>query len=435
MSKANDDAPLTGSSPADSVESPGLDVTRSDTTGVLEGASEQASVDGASRRSRRAAEAPVDAVPEQRRERESQARARNREALRAYRALAESQAVQGEDGARVETPTRRQLRLQQAQTRAGAPEIAEVDTAAQGAPSTAPGAVARAEDEAAGEEAGVPSAAVSEGLAEVLPGGPAASAGDVRTGASVARPSGEPLPGGRRDRRRQQTAPTVAVQAGADPANTTTADAPKARSVEDMTVEEALAARQAIVEDAREHAAELNASGTDDPFTVNLEVLSQQKALAERAAVLNSRARRMQELSEQNQQRRPAANDPTAAHNLSIVAPPEFVRVPGAAQSVLRAPSTSHVPVVLPRPRRAPAAPPAAREEPAGAEREEEKVDGGEETEPIEARSAFGLEPLDAMTAGLGRLRRLRYIQYSLLGVGAGALTTGIIMTVSSLNG
>ncbi|TKV28164.1 hypothetical protein FDK12_09345 [Arthrobacter sp. NamB2] len=433
MSKANDDAPLTGSSPADSVESPGLDVKGSDTTGVLEGASERASFDGASRRSRRAAETPVDAVPEQRRERESQARARNREALRAYRALAESQAVQGEDGARVETPTRRQLRLQQAQTRMGAPGSADVDTAAQGAPSTAPGAVARAEDEAAGAEAGIPSA-VSEGLAEVLPGGPAASAGAVRTGASVARPSGEPLPGGRRDRRRQQTAPTVAVQAGADPAITTTADAPKDRSVEDMTVEEALAARQAIVEDAREHAAELNASGADDPFTVNLEVLSQQKALAERAAVLNSRARRMQELSEQNQQRRPAANDPTTAHNLSIVAPPEFVRVPGAAQSVLRAPSTSHVPVVLPRPRRAPAAPPTARQEPAGAEREEE-VDGGEETEPIKARSAFGLEPLDAMTAGLGRLRRLRYIQYSLLGVGAGALTTGIIMTVSSLNG
>lgn len=57
------------------------------------------------------------------------------------------------------------------------------------------------------------------------------------------------------------------------------------------------------------------------------------------------------------------------------------------------------------------------------------------DTDPIEARSAFGLDPLDAMTAGLGRMRRLRYAQSSLLGVGAAALCTGIIMIVSSLNG
>ena len=70
----------------------------------------------APRRSRRAADVPVDA-PVGPRERESQQRARDREALRAYKALADKQA-RSDDSAN--PPTRRQLRLQQQQQRAAA---------------------------------------------------------------------------------------------------------------------------------------------------------------------------------------------------------------------------------------------------------------------------------------------------------------------------
>ena len=211
------------------------------------------------------------------------------------------------------------------------------------------------------------------------------------------RPDGmkAPLPGGRRDRRRRQSE-----------------------------------ARQSIDKDADGHLAGLQAAGTDGPFVVDPAVLAQQKALAARAAALNSRARRMQEPSEQNRQHTPLPNDPTAAHNLSIVTPPEFVQVPGSARSVLRAPATSHIPVVLPR-RVHPASVPPSQVQGSGSAG---SPDPGV-TEPVGARDAFGLDPLDAMTAGLGRLRRVRYLQYSLLVVGATALATGIIMTVSSLNG
>ncbi len=108
----------------------------------------------------------------------------------------------------------------------------------------------------------------------------------------------------------------------------------------------------------------------------------------------------------QDRRREPLLDDLTAPHNLSIVSSPEFMRVPpdwipGGADTV-----------------------------PGGTD----AVPGRVDTVPVGARSAFGLDPLDARTAGLGRLQRVRYLQYSLLGVGAAALSTGIIMTVSSIN-
>ncbi|MHA7281254.1 hypothetical protein ACX80H_16060 [Arthrobacter sp. MDT2-2] len=276
-----------------------------------------------------------------------------------------------EGAVRVETPTRRQLRLQQPQGRAAAP---------------APGSL------------------------------------------------GEPLPGGRRDRRRQLTTQLAAVGAATvPPAGATAVPAAGATAVpaagaiaatnagaiaatnggaaDDMSIEEALAARKALVGEAGGQA-----DGTPSAFPVDPTVLAQQKALAERAAALTSRVRRTQEVTQDasKQHRKPAPHDPAAPDNLSIVAPPEFVKPPGAMYAVLRAPSTSLIPIVLPQ-----------------AQQDSPESEGT----PLGARDAFGLEPLDAMTAGLGRLRRLRYMQYSLLGVGAAALATGIIMTVSSLNG
>lgn len=242
----------------------------------------------------------------------------------------------------------------------------------------------------------------------------------------------EPLPGGRRDRRRQQTEQAAVVTAEAVLAGAPSEGVPAPRVIEDMSLEEALVAGKALGANPGEHAITLLASGTNDPFDVDLAVLAQQKALAERAAILNSRARRMQEFSKQDQQSEPAPNDPTTPHNLSILAPPELVRVPGGAQAFLQAPTTFHVLVVVPRPEQA-LVPPTAREG-SGAGARSASI-AGAAGEPIEARNAFGLEPLDAMTAGLRRLRHVRYIQYSLLGVGAAGVSTGIIMTVSSLNG
>ncbi len=227
----------------------------------------------------------------------------------------------------------------------------------------------------------------------------------------------EPLPGGRRDRRLQYTASMAAVQArGAVPVQVSPRT--PASAAGSMDIEEALAARSALAEAAKEHAGDVAARGSDDPFSVDPEMLSRQTALAERAAALNIRARQARERSARVAPISTEPQDPAAPHNLSFITPPELVRVPGSNQTALRAPSTSLIPVVIPR---------AAQSAEAGWV--------GTESEPIGARSAFGLDPLDAMTAGLRRLRRVRYLQYSILGVGAAALTTGIIMIVSSLNG
>ncbi len=226
-----------------------------------------------------------------------------------------------------------------------------------------------------------------------------------RKGPEGSRP---PLPGGRRARRQQaETGALARVASETD----------------------ARAASPSIAEDAEEHLAGLQAAGADDPFAVDPAVLAQQKALAARAAALNARARRTQEVPEQTRLDMPSPTDPAAAHNLSFITPPEFVRAPGSTQSVLRAPRTSSIPVVLPRPERADGEVPGPTAGPA------EGAPAETDTEPVGARDAFGLDPLDAVTAGLGRLRRVRYLQYSVLVVGATALVTGIMMTVSSLNG
>ncbi|MBG6224798.1 hypothetical protein IWX63_001360 [Arthrobacter sp. CAN_A2] len=373
MSKADDDARVTGSHTADRATSGGPDMAVRNSSTDVSGNDAEARADADSpalRRSRRAAEVHVDALPVAERDAPSALSEQTQSQPQAPSQAANDGVV------RVETPTRRQLRLQQVDGRAVAPVPAADQPADVG-----------------------------------------------RT----------PLPGGRRDRRRRQHGAQAAPEPGASEPAASEAAPPSSDAVRsgDMSVEEALAARQAIARDAGELLAGPQAAGAADPFGVDLGVLAQQKALADRAAILNARARGMQELSEQDRQRTPPPIDPAEAHNLSIVTPPEFVRVPGSTQSVLRAPTTSHIPIVLSRPRQPESVPPLQVQ---GSGR----ADGSAPstiTEPIGARDAFGLDPLDAMTAGLGRLRRVRYLQYSLLVVGATALMTGIIMTVSSLNG
>lgn len=350
------------------------------------------------RRSRRAADLPVDAPPSSTStstERISQIRARDREMLRNYRALADQQPER-----QAEIPTRRQLRLQQQAAREKErPEAAAAGTA------TAAGTAAAA------------------GLPE------------------------------------QQQNPPSSVS-----------------SAVEMTVEQALAAREAIIGQAQNQVAMMEAAAKDDPFAVDLELLAQQKALAERAAILNTRAQKIQQLTQENQQRKPLLNDPTTAHNLSIVSPVEFVREP-AENPASPAPSTSSIPVTIGQPPAAgetalgAVAPAVVPQAPSPAERgvrpvvtapaaptdpplvsgapdsfgrsrvlaqaeamvREQRRPGSDGVTPIRARSAYGLEPLDAMTAGLARVQRMRIVQYSVVGLGALALITGIMMIISGL--
>ena len=64
------------------------------------------------------------------------------------------------------------------------------------------------------------------------------------------------------------------------------------------------------------------------------------------------------------------------------------------------------------------------------AEENEERLVGGE---PVAANAAYGLEPLDAATAGLGRARRLRMLQLGVLALGIVALIAGITLIVTGL--
>ncbi|MBG6181090.1 hypothetical protein [Arthrobacter sp. CAN_A1] len=330
----------------------------------------------AERRSRRAADAPVDAQSTHPGERLSQTRARDREALRAYRALAEQRST---SEPAVE-PSRRQRRTQQ------------VSTATRSHPT-------------------LPRTPDAKPALEV--DRPVAGLGPVREG-------------GRRDRRRRSDEPALDTGGlSTEPTGQAAAavDPQAAPTVDKMSVEQALAARQAIVGEAQEQVAEMAAARQDDPFTVDLEILAQQKALAERASVLNSRAQKMQQLSQANEQRKPNPNDPTTAHNLSIVSPKEFIRVPGVPPTAPKA-SPSAGASVGP----APAGPVSAHP----AEPIPHAVSGA--AVPIGARTAHGLEPLDAMTAGLARVKRLQLMQYSIVSLGALALITGIMMIAGVFN-
>lgn len=393
---------------------------RLEQTGGSPEAAENASSDDANHapgaasvnRVRRVADAPVDAKPAA--ERSSQARARDRAALRAIKELADKEQQLSRGG----PPTRRQLRLQQLQEEV-APGTSAIPIVA------APGS------------------------------GP-------RTSSIPAQASGKQQPGGTPI----GTLPDGGVRVTAGPPP----------GAPEMTVEQALMARELLAAQANnqsnklEHiaamesavqkiaVAEPEASGADvepaDP-----EVLAEQIAQAEREAILNKRAMAKQKLAEQNS--RPAAQDrvePSAASNLAMVTPLEFVKVPGLDRPVMKPPGTTFVPLVTsPAPKlksgqtapgkprnlrgragvlaRAEAAAKAAGRRPAS-----DSASGGEtfaepaEHPPISASSAYGLEPLDAATAGLGRAQRARLLVLGLVGIGVVALIAGIIMITSGLS-
>ncbi|MGG5175334.1 hypothetical protein ACQQCD_09995 [Pseudarthrobacter sp. J1763] len=343
-------------------------------------------------RIRRVADVPVDAIPERKpAERSSQIRARDRAALRTIKQLAEK-----EEQLSGGLPTRRQLRLQQLKAQAA--------TAGTNPPTVEP-----------------PSMGVTAGIGLVSP---------------AVRGADSPAP-----------APGDAV----NPA--------------DMSVEEALAERSKLEKAAQEHFAALENLGPQDPETVDPEILAQQIALAERAAILNRRARAKQKLAEEHQQRTQPSHDPTATNNLAMMAPQETVQVPGVGHPVLRRPATSHVPVVpalLPRtaaPKRGadtsstdkPGTPVSGRSEilaraeavarANGEVVDEPARDGAEphndaelQSPRVAARAAYGLDPLDAATAGLAHAQRVRLMQLAVFAVGIITLIAGIIMLITGLN-
>ena len=348
-------------------------------------------------------------------ERSSQVRARDRATLRTIKELAEKEGNLAGGG----PPTRRQLRLLQ--------------LAAETAPST------------------------SANL--IVPASPRTRATPV-----VPQPGGEPAPADGLRPPGQQADSGQRSDGGAK--------APGGQGPEGMTVEQALAARELLAQQAQNQLAKMEHINATDPDAVDPAVLAEQIALAERAAVLNRRAAAKQKLAEQNSKPEPARNDPTTANNLAMVTPLEFVQVPGVERPVMKRPATTYVPVVTnPGPRvepsrksgnrrpaasrqraasasgrggvlaRAEAAAKAASapqvtsrpaaENPAAAQSEEDFTG----RTPVAANSAYGLEPLDAATAGLGRARRLRLVQLVVLALGVLALIAGITLIVTGLSG
>ena len=65
---------------------------------------------------------------------------------------------------------------------------------------------------------------------------------------------------------------------------------------------------------------------------------------------------------------------------------------------------------------------------------EDQSEDLFEDLPRVPARSAYGLDPLDAATAGLGRARRNRILQFCILAFGILALVAGIILIVSGMS-
>lgn len=361
-------------------------------------------------RVRRVAPGPVDSVPAvSAAERSSQIRARDRAALRTIKELAEKEGQLSAGG----PPTRRQLRLMQL------------------------------------EQAVTSAIPVVPPAAGAGPAQPQTTA-QPQTPAESQTPAPAPAPA------RPQAAPKSATPESPSDASQ--------ELPEGMTVEQALEARALLAEQAKNQIAKMEHIAATDPEAVDPEILAQQIALAERAAVLNKRALAKQKLAEQATPAQPQ-NGPSTASNLAMVTPLEFVQVPGVDRPVMKRPATSYVPVVtnpgprIPakgsRPSKGPGgnspstgrarviARAEAAAKAAAAPVTPPQVNAGRDAEaaeefaglpPVSAKSAYGLEPLDAATAGLGRANRLRILQLGVLALGVLALIAGVIMIISGLS-
>lgn len=265
--------------------------------------------------------------------------------------------------------------------------------------------------------------------------------------------SGPPTRRQMRLRQLQEQGLTASIPVVPAPAGTPSQDTPG------MTVEQALAARSDIAEQAKSHLARLEQVANQGPDVVDPRILQEQLALAERAAAINRKGSAPQRPANAATGT-PHRTDPAAASNLGMVTPLEFMQVPGVDRPVLKPPATTYVPVVTQStPKVAPSgssrtnnangrswviarAEAAARAAagpavvtPAVAEPEPAPAAQSffEEQSPVAASAAYGLEPLDAATAGLARAQRSKYIQYGVLLLGVLALVTGLILIISGM--
>ncbi|MFD1213633.1 hypothetical protein ACFQ36_16465, partial [Arthrobacter sp. GCM10027362] len=252
-------------------------------------------------------------------ERASQARARDREVRQAYNALTGAlPKIAPPDAAAV--PTRRQLRMQQLEREH------MLNTAGTGSDPSSPAG-------------GSPAEAAPSKQADAKE----SSGSSAKVTDAAYQPERPALRGGRRDRRERRKPQPDAEAAG-------------------LTAEEALAAREELMDQAAGLADLIGVEPGQDPGKVDLKLLAEQKALAERAAILNRRAADKQRLSAETRQGRDSGGTPAAPRD-PVSAPMEFVRLPGSDRQVMRPAATSFVPIVTdptPAQRQAGSKPPAA---------------------------------------------------------------------------
>jgi len=218
------------------------------------------------------------------------------------------------------------------------------------------------------------------------------------------------------------SAETNAVQSGLD------ADAGiRESSDEQLSVEEALEARRQTVDGQGENQQPTVDDGDD------LEVIARQRELAARAAVISRRVAERERLKQSTTERKQQTADPFTGA-MSRLRHEQAER--DLANTGINAPQTSgfqlQMPVTTERPRSVSknmdqehdALPPAVESE-TTAPAETEAQNSGE---PISARSAQGLEPLDYLTAGVRRVNTWTLAVIAALVVGAGALVTAIVL-------
>ncbi|WP_372699125.1 hypothetical protein [Arthrobacter sp. JSM 101049] len=317
-------------------------------------------------RSRRAADVPFDMVPE-RGERSSLQRARDREALRARREAANREAAQREAAQRDAT------------------SADDERTPHEAAPLTRRQLRLQAL-----------AAARAAGQAPSTPEGNESTQGPVAAGAATP----------------------------AEPAETGNS----------LSVEAALEARRKIIAEQPK----IQKPTADETDADDLEVIARQRELAARAAIISRRVAERERLQRSNSERTQQAADPfTGAMNRLRIEQAER----DLANTGVNAPHTNGFRLEMPAQSK-----PAGKTAPAGEQDRDapkaskparkqassgQAVEGqGTETggQPVSARSAQGLEPLDYLTAGVRRVNAWTVAVIAALAVGAGALVTGIVM-------
>ncbi|WP_104087577.1 hypothetical protein [Arthrobacter sp. GMC3] len=402
------------------------------------------------------------------RERSSQTRARDRAALRAYKELLDSGAPAAE-----ELPSRRALR--QAQLEAERAPITSVN------PVVPPASIPPVKATTPPVQAPIPAVAEpthpeqprqAKAVAAPLPPKQAPST-PPRPSPSAA-PSIASAPESSRSRAGRRVAPS--------PVDATAPEAENASENAAVAAPQAPGAQppspvnypptSGLVPGGSYHPVSAGppSLASQTPSTAELAALAEQRAQAERTAILNQRAAARERLAQESAKSRRPASDPTATNNLAMVTPLEFVEVPGLDRPVLRPPVTTHVPIVPRAPRQGhPSRNPRAERFDAALSAKAghrpgpgtRPLTGGRsntlkravelvavvqaeepalteavtrtQMPPIPAEYAHGLEPLDAVTAGLGRTQRNMLIQWGSIILGGAAFVVGAVVFITGL--